>query len=126
MNFLQFIIEFTLTQCPFVVSILIFMEAYGGKLKNSKYYYCITLFIFESIGALSILTCICLMMNTWSIETCSEAVQSAPFKSIVLSLYNITSASICCPHWIRNTIVHIWLCRCKILAVSKFNKKIPC
>lgn len=104
-----------------------FMQAYGEKFKSGKYYCCATLLIYESIWVLSIFTYFSVIMNTWSIEKCLEAIKNTPVKSILLALvellYFTMSKLVCFPQWIRNTFVHIWLCRCKILAVSKLEKK---
>lgn len=99
------------------------MEAFGKDLKLSKYYYCVTFFIYEFIWILSILLYIyTLDMNSWSIEGRLRALKKIPFKTALVFLAEfillITNKPSICSHWIRNSIVHISLCRYKILAVS--------
>lgn len=107
------------------VSMLVFTEAYGEKLKTYKYYYCATLFAYESIWFLSIVNLVCTLMNTWSIEEYIKELQNMPqfksefFVSIAKLFYVFTSGFACFLHWMKNMFVHLSLCQSKIFEVSR-------
>lgn len=127
-HFFKLKIKITIILSKFIaVFILMITEAFGEDVKKSKYYYCATLIIYEFIWFFSIITYACLVMSKWPIEKCLEAFQNTPFKTIFVAvvglLYFVWNKLICCPHWIRNSIVHMWLCRCKILDVNKLKEK---
>lgn len=104
---------------------LIFTEAYGEKIKMFKYYYCTTLFVYESIWLLSIMNLVRTLMNTWPVDEYIKEFQDMPlfesdfFVSIAKLLYLTTCGIAYFSHWVKNTYVHILLCRCKISGVSK-------
>ena len=114
------------TKPPFFpVFILIFTEAYDQKIKSNRYYYCATFFIYESIAILSILTFIYTMMHRVFIEKYTKDLQNAPpfgtvfLKALFSLLFWIMFGLFYFTLSIRNSFVHISLCRCKLFAVSK-------
>lgn len=93
-----------------------------------KYYYCVTLAIYESIWVLSILTYLYSLMNLWSTKLSKKTIRTMKLEPIVIlyflePLYFILSGYAFCSYWIKNTSVHISLCQWKMFAVSEFPKK---
>lgn len=107
----------------FPVFILIFTEAYGKQIKMSKYYYCVTFFVYEWICFTSIFVCVYALANTPYIGKCIENLRNAPLFGVVFFWYIFAISSfimvgfICLSHWAKNTIVHISLCRHKLFEV---------
>lgn len=68
------------------------------------------------------------MMDTWSLSEHLLMFTKSPFWSSIGAigelLYIIVVKFGCCPHWIRNTVVHAWLIRNTILGVSKSKEKV--
>lgn len=104
-------------------------EAFGEDLRTSQYYYCATLFVYESIFVLSLLAYVqTLEIHSWSIKERSSAFQSTsyvPSFSVFAQLLFFTTTKIFYwSHWITNTIAHISLCRWEIFGVSKLEKRL--
>lgn len=94
-------------------------EAFAEDLWTSQYYYCATLFVYESIFVLSILTYVQTVdIHTWPITSNN----SSPSISTEFIFFMITKVYFC-SRWIANTIVHISLCRWEISGVRKHKKQ---
>ncbi|XP_031625083.1 uncharacterized protein LOC116341887 [Contarinia nasturtii] len=91
--------------------ILIFVEAYGKKIKMYKYYYCATWFLYEFIWCLSIYAYFDSVINHWSTEQCTKMLLPMIFKKFgVLDLFHFLFASIVlCLHWTHTSFIHISL-----------------
>lgn len=109
----------------FTVLILILVEAYGDIVKACKYYYCATFFVYESIWILSNFTMFYVMINLWNTEN-GRAFPILPFeiKNFAPFLYYLSIGYLYYSHWIKNTLVHISICRYKIFSVSIFKEKL--
>lgn len=98
-------------------------EAFADKWKTSKYYYRVTLFVYESVAFLSFLSLILPSINVWSPETLSTALQTTSCTTIILVLMELLcsfmSKHILCLFWIKNTFVHIKLIYYDFLHVSE-------
>ena len=109
----------------FSVPILIYTEAYGQKIKSNRYYYCVTFFFYESIPLLSIVTFVYTMIHTKYIDKHMKSLQNAPpygkdfFLSLSTLLQWIMFGIVYFSLSIRNSFLHVSLCRCKLFAVSK-------
>lgn len=109
----------------FTVAIVICLE----RCKNAKYYYCATFFVYEFIGVLSIIT---LVHSLWtnlitvSMQERLIVYHIQPFETTIMSIadfVNCISAFLCCVHWIQSTMVHISLCKSRLLPVSQIGAK---
>lgn len=92
---------------------LIFTEAYAEKIKIHAYYYGATLFVYEFIGLLSMVTYFYSLLNVSSTDKWSFG--KHPFVELS---YFLPIGFILCAHWIKNTFVHISVFQCKLHAVS--------
>ena len=90
-------------------------------------YYC-AFAIFQSIGFLSLVAYVYLVLRSWPIQKTVEAIQAKPTTAILLSivgpLHFIMVGVIFCLYWLKNTIAQFSLCRSKILDVSFFQGEI--
>lgn len=105
------------------VFILVFTETYGKKLKMYKYYWCATLFIYESIWVLSMFTILYSLMDIWRTGSGIDVFQNVSFGRFLASLVIFLHLTIAILHiswhWLKNTCNHIALCRSNTFGVSK-------
>lgn len=112
----------------FSVFILIFTEAYGMEIKMNKYFHCITFVLYESIIVASICIFTYTIMHSPYIKTYLTRMQMmTPFEirfyaSFTVILSVVMSGIIVLSNLIKNTIVHISVCRSKMFQVSKRRK----
>lgn len=102
------------------------MEAYGETIKTYKYYYCVTFFVYESMWLFSNFTIFYVLINLWFTENWS-ALPSSLFVSIeryVEFLCYVSAGYMYFSHWIKNTLVHISLCRYETFSVSIIEEKL--
>lgn len=104
------------TNWIFTVSVLILTQAYGGKIKTYKYYYCATFLAYEFVWICSIFTYVYLWIKRYSDFT-QKSTELSNAK-LVTFFYAFAAGYLICSHWTQNTCVHLSLCRREIFAVS--------
>jgi len=106
----------------FTVSILVFMEPYGESIKNFKYYYYVTLIIYEFIGIFSIFTHFYSLMKIYECNDAAfKTLKNFPNdmrRGIVDYSYYISIGYFFFSHWTKNIFVHISLCRYELFDVG--------
>lgn len=107
---------------------MIFVEAFGEKIKKYKYYFCATLFIYEFIWYFSIFTYVYSLINICEMEKCLETLKnmSARTCGVLRIVHFIIIVFIYCSYWMKNTSAHISICADRIFRVSKFEIIIDC
>lgn len=107
-------------------------EAYGEKIKMNKYYFCVTLCVYETLWLLSTINLINILTKTASMEEyIEELTDMKPFESYFFVSYSKLFYVVTCGialflHWIKNTYVHVSLCHSKIFEVRRNCKTIFC
>ena len=104
----------------FSVFFLVFAEKFGDKIKNYKYYHCVTLFAYEFIWFFSILTLVYSVIKIRYIESFMQF----KFRVAVDVFYLIIIGYAYWSHWTKNTFVHVSLCRREIFGVSNLDVQI--
>lgn len=96
------------------------MEAYGleYRIRQCKYYYYVTLVIYESLCVLSIFAFLSALRNVDNIQQWIEYVQKTPYAYMCVT----SVGTIYCLLWLQNTFVHVLLCWLEIIEVNTFKK----
>lgn len=102
---------------------MVYTEAQGKEIKMYKSYHCATFVTYEFIAIRMIVSYVYPLMHLFSVEYSKISMQDIfsqeTFIFLVEVLHFITIFIIVFSHWIKNTLVHMSLCRYKILAVCK-------
>lgn len=96
----------------FAVLFLMLTESFCEDLRTAKYYYCTTLFVYESMFIMSVL-----LMTLHQ-----KTLYHTKFSIFTEISFFLTTKLFFFSHWIKNTIVHISLCRWEISGVRKHEK----
>lgn len=102
--------------------VLAFIETFGEKIKDFKYYYCTTMLLYEFIGVLSIMAYIDVLMNVWSIKEFVKALRHIEFATVMIILCVLMNWITYCLYWRR--ILNSHIVKYNPTAVSKFEDKL--
>lgn len=105
----------------FAAFVLVFTEVWGRN-ETHKSYHLVAFVMYETIGLIAIATCAYPMKHLFSIENAINAFRNTLSDKTLLHFAGIMHSIIICflliSHWMKNTIVHMSLCRTRILSVS--------